>query len=168
VAKLLKESGEETLNINVSQKHIVFEVGEYTFISRLLDGEFHNYKGSIPTQSQTEIIIETRLITDCLERCSLLINEKARAPVRCVFSDGYAKISCSTVTGKFNGEFPVDIEGAPVEIGFNCRYLLEAVRASQSDKVKMQLNGGLSPMKIVPLEGDDYLFLVLPVRLKND
>jgi DNA polymerase-3 subunit beta len=169
VSKLLGEKeNDENLTLYKTNKHILFEVGEYIIVSRLLEGDFHNYKGSVPVSHQTEIIIDSKLIIDCLERCSLLITDKAKAPVKCLFKDGKANISCSTALGRLDEEFDIDIEGSSVEIGFNCRYLLEAVRASESDKIRMQLNGSLSPMKIVPLDGDDYLFLVLPVRLKND
>lgn len=168
VSKLLKDDGEETVTMHVSKKHITFEIGKYMVLSRLLEGEFHNYKGSIPANHNTEIILNTRDLINSLERCMLLINEKTKAPVRCLFRDGIVKISCSTALGKLNDEFVADISGPSVEIGFNCRYLLDALKASESDKVRLLLNGGLSPMKIVPMEGNAYVFLVLPMRLKSE
>ena len=168
VSKLLKDDSSEMVIMHVSKKHIIFEIGKYTVLSRLLEGEFHNYKGSLPTSHSTEIILNTRDLIASLERCMLLINEKAKAPVKCIFKDGTVKISCSTALGRLNDEFKADISGSSVEIGFNCRYLLDALKATESDKVRMQLNGGLSPMKIVPMEGNAYTFLVLPMRLKNE
>ena len=168
VSKLLKDDGSEAVTMHVSKKHITFEIGKYTVLSRLLEGEFHNYKGSLPTSHSTEVIINTRDLIGSLERCMLLINEKAKAPVKCIFKDGIIKISCSTQLGKFNDEFTADISGSSVEVGFNCRYLLDALRAAESDKVRLQLNGGLSPMKIVPMDGNAYTFLVLPMRLKSE
>ncbi len=168
VSKLLKDDENEKATLHVSKKHITFEIGSYTVISRLLEGEFHNYKGSIPSNHNTEIVLNTRELIACLERCMLLINEKAKAPVKCVFKDGKVKISCSTALGKLNDEMDADTAGPSVEIGFNCRYLLEALRAAESDKVRLQLSGGLSPMKIVPMEGDAYTFLVLPMRLRSE
>ena len=168
VSKLLEDEGDSTVTMHVSKKHITFEIGEYTVISRLLEGEFHNYKGSLPTSHQTEIVLSTKYLISSLERCLLLINEKTKAPVRCIFKDGKVKISCSTALGKLSDEFTADITGSSVEIGFNCRYLLDALKASESDKVKMELNGGLSPMKIIPLEGNAYTFLVLPMRIRNE
>lgn len=168
VSKLLKDDDKQIVTLYVSKKHITFEINGYMVISRLLEGEFHNYKGSLPTAHTTEIILNTKQLIGSLERCSLLINEKMKAPVRCHFENGKVKISCSTGLGKLYDEFNVDISGSMVEIGFNCRYLLDAIRATESDKVKLELNGGLSPMKIVPLDGDAYTFLVLPVRLKAD
>ncbi len=172
VAKLLKddEKSEEKseLILHVSKRHIIFEINGYMVISRLLEGDFHNYKASIPQNHSTEIIIGTKGLISSLERCSLLINDKMKAPVKCIFDAGQLKITCATPLGKFSDEINVEIDGKMVEIGFNCRYLLEAVKATESDKIKLLLNGGLSPMKIVPLEGDDYTFLVLPVRLKTE
>ena len=168
IAKLLKDDDKENVVVYVSKKHITFAISGYMVISRLLEGEFHNYKGSLPTSFTTEIVVRTKQLISSLERCSLLINEKAKAPVKCLFDKGKVIITCSTALGKFYDEFDVDISGPMVEIGFNCRYLLDAIKASESDKVKLQLNGGLAPMKIVPLDGEEYTFLVLPVRLKAD
>ncbi len=168
VSKLLKDDEEEKVTMHVSKKHITFEIGKYMLFSRLLEGDFHNYKGSIPANHNTEIVINTREFISTLERCMLLINEKSKAPVRCIFKDGKVKLSCSTALGKFVDEMEADTAGPSVEIGFNCRYLLDALKATESDKVRLQLNGGLSPMKIVPMEGNDYTFLVLPTRLKAE
>lgn len=168
VSKLLKDDDKETVTMHVSKKHITFEIGKYMLFSRLLEGDFHNYKGSIPANHNSEVILNTREFISALERCMLLINEKAKAPVKCVFRDGKVKISCSTALGKLVDEMDADTAGPSVEIGFNCRYLLDALKATESDKVKLQLNGGLSPMKIVPLQGNAYTFLVLPMRLKNE
>lgn len=168
VSKLLKDDEDSKVTVHVSKKHIAFEISGYMVISRLLEGEFHNYKGSIPTNHSTEIILNTKDLISSLERCMLLINDKNKAPVKCIFNNGQVKISCSTGMGKLSDEFNIDLAGQMVEIGFNCRYLLDALKASESDKVKLQLNGGLSPMKILPIDGDAYTFLVLPVRLKSE
>ena len=168
VAGLLKDDDDLTCDIFTSKKHIIFDISGYKVISRLLEGEFHNYKGSIPSTSSTEVIIKTREFINSLERCSLLINDRIKAPVKCLFENGEVKISCSTSIGKFSDAFEVDFSGAVTEIGFNCKYLLDALKATESDQVKLQMNGGLSPMKIIPLKEDSYIFLVLPVRLKAD
>lgn len=168
VSKLLKDDAEEPVKVYVSRKHVVFDICGYMVISRLLEGEFHNYKGSVPQTSSTEIVVNTKSLIASLERCSLLIVEQTKAPVKCSFGDGQVRINCSTSLGKLSDVFPVDITGNKVEIGFNCKYLLDALKAAESDKVKLMLNGGLSPMKIVPIDGDAYTFLVLPVRLKAE
>lgn len=168
ISNLLKEEDDLYCDIYTGKKHIVFDISGYQVISRLLEGEFHNYRGSIPANSTTEVIIKTKDFVSSLERCSLLINERAKSPIKCIFDNGEVKLSCATIIGKFSDSFPVDISGPMVEIGFNCRYLLDALKATESDKVKLLMTNGLAPMKIVPLDGEAYTFLVLPVRLKAE
>ena len=168
ISALLKEDGDDECTISVSKKHIIFDISGYKVISRLLEGEYHNYKSSIPANSQTEVIIKTKDFIQSLDRCSLIINDKIKPPVICNFDNGSLKISCTTSIGKFNDAFPIEITGPAVNIGFNCKFLLDALKATESDKVKILMNGGLSPIKIVPLEGNEYTFLVLPVRLRAE
>lgn len=167
VLKLLKDD-ESELEILIGRRHIQFKIGSYCVISRLLEGEFLDYRAAIPTTSSTEIIVSTRSMIDSVERVSLLITDRLKSPLRCVFEDNQIKISCSTAIGRANDQLDASISGNSVEMGFNNRYLLDALRNSEGDEVKIQLNGPLSPMKILPREGDSFLFLVLPVRLKND
>ncbi len=168
VSKMLKDEDGLTCDIVVSRKHIVFDFNGYTVFSRLLEGEFHNYKGSIPQKSVTEVIIPRRELIDCLERASLLINERVKSPVKCLFDNGLLKVSCATSIGRIYDEIDCDIAGPMIEIGFNCKYLLDPLKAINDEKIKLLMNGGNLPMKIVPIKNDDYTYLVLPVRLRND
>ncbi len=167
VSKLLKDD-DSLVTVHYSKKHISFEISGYIVISRLLEGEFHNYKGSLPRGYSTEIIVNTSDFINALERCMLLINDKNKAPVRITFGNSQAKISCATGIGKFFDELNVDISGNVVEIGFNGRYLLDALKSAQSDTVKFRLGDARSPMKIMPVDGESYTFLVLPLKLRGE
>ena len=166
VSRLLKDEDDLACEIRVTKKQVIFDFSGYTVFSRLLEGEFHNYRGSIPQNSVTEVIIQKRELIDCLERASLLISERVKSHVKCVFESGAVKVSCQTPMGKFEDENPADVVGPKIEIGFNCRYLLDPLKVIRDDKVKLLMNGGNLPMKIVPVDGDDYTYLVLPVRMK--
>lgn len=166
ISKLLGDDDSKMAEIFVSKKHINFKISNYTVISRLLEGEFHNYRGAMPNEYETDVIIDTKPFIDCLDRCTLLLNDKVKAPVRCTFADNEIKISCTSTIGKLSDEMDAEINGPELEIGFNCRYLLDALRAAESDKVRLSLNGSASPMRITPIEGDSFTFLVLPVRLR--
>lgn len=165
VMKLLPED-DGTAGIQVGRRHILFTIGSYTVISRLLEGEFLDYRSAIPSACQTEVKVNTREFINSVERVSLLITDRLKSPVRCVFGEDSIHLSCSTAIGRANDQFSASIQGAGLEMGFNNRYLLDALRNTEGDEVRIQLNGPLSPMKIMPPEGDSYLFLVLPVRLK--
>ena len=105
---------------------------------------------------------------DSIERTSLLISDRLKSPLRIQFGEDQIKMSCSTSIGRAYDQLECKLEGDEVEIGFNNRYMLEALRATGCDKVNLLLSGPLSPMKMVPLEGDSFLFLILPVRLKSE
>ncbi len=167
VVKLINEEDAD-VSLLVGRRHIIFKINQYSVISRLLDGEFLDYQAAIPTQVKTEISMPTRRFIEGVERMSLVVNDRLKSPVRCLFKEDAVQLSCETAIGGANDRFPIQNSGEELEIGFNNRYLLDALRASETDEVKIQLNGALSPMKIVPKEGDAFLFLVLPVRLKND
>ncbi len=167
VARLLKDEESAPCTISNDFKHIVFEMGECTVFSRLLEGDFHNYKASIPTEHRTEAIIKTRDLVSCLERCALLINEKNKAPVRCVFENGSIRISCKTGIGSISDTIPVDLTGDVITIGFNNKFMLDALRASECDKLCMHLSGSNRVVKIVPTQGESFIFLVMPVDLKS-
>lgn len=165
--KLIKDS-EEPVEISAGRRHILFKIDNYTVISSLLEGEFLNYVAAIPPESQTEVVLKTREAIDSVERVSLLITDRLKSPIRCLFDNNEVKLNCTTSMGRASDQLDVEMTGQSVEIGFNNRYLLEALRNTECDEVKVQLGGPLSPMKVVPKEGDSFLFLVLPVRLKSE
>lgn len=167
VLKLLDDDDDSTISVSVGRRHIVLEISGYAVISRLLDGEFLAYRKAIPQEVTTTIRVNTRLLNDAVERASLVINDRVKSPLICEFGDQSIRISCSTPLGSANDEIPAMITGKDEQMGFNSRYFLDALKNSETDEVKIELNGPLSPMRILPVEGDSFLFLVLPVRLKN-
>lgn len=168
VVKLFSGEENDTVSMCVGKRHIVYEVGQYTVVSRLLDGEFLNYRSAIPNLVSTTVKVNTRKLIESIERTSLIITDKIKSPLRCSFDDNLIRISSTTALGTANDKIPAEITGAGVEIGFNNRFLLEALRVCDTDEVYLQLNGSVAPIVIVPPEGDRFLFLILPVRLKAD
>lgn len=168
VLKIITDE-EKTIDILVGRRHTVFKVENYSIVSRLLEGTFLDYKNTIPKTVGTEVTLNTRLITDSVERMSLLNTEKIMSPVNCYIADGQVKMTCSTTVGKANDVLNAKVTGnIPLRIGFNNRYLLDALKNTNTDEIKMQFNGPLTPMKIVPTEGNSFIFLVVPMRLRDD
>ena len=167
-ARLLTDNDEDSCDIYISNKHIIFEINGYLVYSRLIEGEFHPYKSSIPKNCTTEVIVDRRELISTLERAMLLISDRTPSPVRCYFENGLIKIKCSTQMGKIQDEISADMAGPVIEIGFKCKYLLDPLTKIEEDKVKLMMGGSLLPMKIVPLNGDSYTYLVLPVRLSKE
>lgn len=167
VSTLIREDCSENCLISVNDRHIMFEINNFIIISRLLEGVFHNYRMSIPTGHKTEIFISKKDFSASLERCALIIDEKNKCPIRCEIGNGVMKINCKTAIGKVNDVISADISGEAVTIGFNTRLMLEALKAAEGDKVRIRLNGAMKVIEILPPMGENYIFLVMPIQLKN-
>ncbi len=167
ILKLLTED-DEPVDIIIGQRHITFKVKSYRVISRLIEGTFIDYKSTVPKEEKTVLVISTRKLIDSVERMSLLNNERMQSPVRCKFLENEIKLSCSSAVGQANDSISVDIAGEPVEIGFNNRYMLDALKNTDTDEVKLVLNGSISPIIIKPVSGDSFLSIVVPMRLANE
>lgn len=167
VMKLMNDD-DALVNIGVGKRHIIFEVNGYNIISRLLDGEFLNYKAAIPSSTKTVINVNTRSLIDSIDRTSLIITDKLKSPVKCIFGENLIKISSITSLGTANDRLPAQIEGESCTIGFNNKYMLDALKVCDTDEVRIMLNGAVAPILIVPNQGDEFIFLILPVRLKNE
>lgn len=167
VLKLLTDD-EENVEIIIGQRHITFKVRNYRVISRLIEGTFLDYNTTIPKEAKTEIVMNTRSIIDAIERMSLLNNDRVQSPVRCIFTDDEIKLSCASAVGKASDVLSVPIIGDSVEIGFNNRYMLDALKNTDTDEIKLILNGPTAPMIIKPVKGDAFLCFVLPMRLANE
>jgi len=172
LGELMKFAGENTdeVSVAVGRRHIVFDVGNYHMVSRLLDGEFMQYNAAIPTGFKTQATAETRTLIGAIERISLIITEKIRSPIRCDVNpnEGRLEFSCATGVGTARDSVAAQITGETFEVGFNNRFLLDALRASDTDQVRVHFNGAVQPVVILPPEGEAFLFMVLPVRLKNE
>ena len=160
---------DDNVQINLGSKHISFTIGDTVLVSRRLEGDFLNYKKSVPSSFHVEIRADRRFFQRTVERVSLIIDDKIKNPLRCTFGDHQISILCATSLGKAEDSCMVEGNGGDLEIGFNNRYLLDALKAAPADEVKICLNTGSSPCVITPADGEDnFLYMILPVRLKAE
>lgn len=167
IMKLMNDD-DGNISLGVGKRHIVFEIGSYSVVSRLLEGEFLNYESAIPPKCTTRVRVNTRDMINSIDRASLIISEKYKSPIKCVFADNMIRLSSVTSLGTASDSVSAEIDGDDVEIGFNNKYLTDALRVADTDEVNFKLNGPVSPIIILPPEGDSFLFLVLPVRIKTE
>ncbi len=156
---------ESSITVVVGKKHVTFKIDNYSIVSRLIEGKFLDYDGTIPAGASTSLRVNTREIASSVERMSLLTSEKMQSPVRFIVADEGIKLFCTTVVGKASDYINLPFEGSEVEIGFNNRYLLDAIKNTDTDELLFEFNGPLKPLKILPIEGDSFVFLVVPMRL---
>ena len=167
VVKLL-EDDESKVNISVGKRHITFKIGAYDIISRLLDGEFLNYKSAIPSTTKTIVKVNTADFLESLDRTSLIITDRIKSPIKCVFANGEIKMSSNASIGASSDKISAEIEGDDCTVGFNNKYMIDVLRVCDTDEVRIMLNGPVAPILVVPTEGESFIFLILPVRLKNE
>ena len=152
------------VEIKVGDRHIIFGIGEYKIISRLLEGNFLNYKSAIPMSSETKIIVETKRLIESIERTSLIITDKS-SPLRLIVDNNILKFSSVTALGTASDKMVADIEGKNIEIGFNNRFVLDCLKVCDVEKIKIEMISANQPITFSPLEGDHFFFLILPVRI---
>ncbi|MCD7947024.1 MAG: DNA polymerase III subunit beta [Oscillospiraceae bacterium] len=158
---------EQPVSITQSARHIMFQIGQTILISRRLEGQFLAYRQSIPRSNPIHVESETRTLLSSIERVSLIISEKMKSPLRCIFDDGNIRITTKTGIGDASDQCPVSGDGGGLEIGFNNRYLMDALRAAPTERIRLELSSSVSPCIILPAEGEEnFLYMVLPVRLK--
>ena len=161
------EKNEHPCVIRLDQHHAIFEIHHYVVYTRLLAGEFINYRRSIPDTCKTEVRISRRELIDSLERCALLISEKNKTAVRFQFDSDQVLISCSNAVGSVDDQLRCDLSGESLIIGFNNRYLLDAVRAVQGDVVRLYLTAADRAVKIMEAEGDNSIAIIMPVQVRR-
>ncbi len=163
---MMRDDAEQPCEFFTNGKHIVFSVNGFELFARLLEGQFHNFRTSIPADGKTSVVLYKKDIIASAERCSLLINDKNKAPMRCVFAEGGLEISCKTAIGGIHDRIPAEIVGESLTIGFSNKYLLEALRSCQCDKLRFQMSGSNKVIKITPVEDESFIYLIMPIQLK--
>lgn len=168
--KLLKD--EEQVEIILSSRHVLFEFENFSFYSRLMEGEFLKYDAVMAATNSIICTVEKKEINACLERAMLLINEDAvssssrRSPVRINIDEDSMDITCITSRGQVSDSVNIKKDGTNLEIGFNCRFLLDALASCDEDFVKMEFTTALGGCYVKPVDENlMYSFMILPVRL---
>lgn len=158
----------DTASVTLGKRHILFEIGDTELICRRLEGTFLDYKNAIPRANPITVTADTKALISSIDRVSVVISDKLKSPVRCIFGHDRVTLSAKTGNGESKDVCRLSGDGKDLEIGFNNRYLMEALRYAPAEEVAIELNTGVSPAVIVPTDGSDkFLYMVLPVRLKN-
>lgn len=163
--KLIDEECED-IEINVGNRLIGFNISGYTFISRLLDGDFVNYKKTIPLEHKQRVVVNTRDLINTIERVSLLISESFTTPIRCYFNELNVVFTCATSMGRATEIFDIKLEGENFEIGLNSHYLLDALKAIEDEQIQILFNGPNAGVLLLPLEDENFKYMIMPMRLK--
>ena len=168
VEKILTDS-EEDAAFTLGPKHILYQLGNATLVCRLLEGDFLDWRRVVPTNCPIKLTANVGDLSSSIERVGLIVSEKYKSPVRCVFSNQVLLMRTNTTIGAAEDRCSIAGDGKELEIGFNVRYLADALRVIPDEEVVMELTNGLSPIVLTPADAKkDYSYMVLPVRIKNN
>ncbi len=165
ILKLLKDEEDAETLIEIGEKHAVFKINGYYLITRLLNGTFIDYKAAIPKSCKTIIKVNTQTLEQSLQKVSVLITQKISVIMKILEKE--VCLLCESNLGKVEDVLKIKKEGEILEkIAFNNRFMLDALKHCKEEKISIGFNGPIMPIKIEPLSGKSFLYLILPVRLK--
>ncbi len=161
--------GDEEISVTTGSRHILFRLGTTLLVTRRLEGEFLNYRQSISWKSDISLEVEVKQLMTSIDRVSLILQENSKNPLRCIVGDGCIYLSSVTAIGNASDECPVVGSGNDLHIGFNHRFMMDALKATPADKARLLMGTPSTPCIIVPVDQadgeEDFLFMVLPVRM---
>ena len=170
VNKIISDSF-DMITVGIAKNQALFEMENCKIVTRLLDGEFLKYSNTIPQNWETRIKANKNNIQNCFERILLIssssIEKEKKYPVKVNIEVGKVTISCSNQTGDAKEEIFVETEGKELEIGFNPRFFLDALKAIDDEEVYIEFGTNRSPCIIRPIEAGDYVYMILPIKMKD-
>ena len=170
VNKIISDSF-EPVKIGVSKNQALFEMDNCKVVTRILDGEFLNYKNVIPSNWETRVKVNKSSLQNSFERVSLIssssVEKEKKYPVKVQVDIGKVVISCTNQTGDAKEELYVATEGKNLEAGFNPKYFLDSLKAIDDEEVYVEFGTSISPCIIKSVENNDYTYMILPIRLKE-
>ncbi len=158
-------ANELPVKISPSQNHILFDMGQIKLVSRLIQGEYMNYRGIIPQTADTTMTINPRILLAAIERASLVIAADDRRPFSLkMTNDETLVVNANTEIGTLREEITVAVTGSLIDIDFNPRYFLDALKVIEDDEIIIIFNGNMGPCVLKPVDSQEFAYLVLPLR----
>ena len=174
LSKNLADGNEENVHFYISRKHAIIKKGDSIFFTRTIDSEYIDYNRIIPKDNDIIITIDRERFLDGLERANIVADEKikgsTRSYVKLTTDDQFISITSASVNGKVSDEMECVHEGRDIEIGFNCRYLINSVKVAEGENIKITLKSPTQAITIEPAEEDEkfkYFYMILPVRMNE-
>ena len=167
VEKILTDT-DAPAGFTLGPKHIMYQLGDAVLVCRLLEGDFLDWRRVVPTGCPIKLVASVYELAASVDRVGLIVSEKYKSPIRCVFGNQELQMRTSTTIGSAEDRCSYAGDGQELEIGFNVRYMADALRAVPAEDVTLELTNGLSPIVLTPVDDkEDFAYMILPVRIKN-
>ena len=166
VAKILSGEMESLVNLYFTKNHIVFEFDETTVVSRLIEGEYFRIEQMLSTDYETKVKVNKKEFLSCIDRATLLIRENDKKPIIIQITDGEMRLKLTSGLGSMNEEIVIEKDGKDILIGFNPKFLIDALRVIDDEMVTLYLVNPKAPCFIRD-EKQSYIYLILPVNFNS-
>ena len=170
--KILSDNEGEMVRIGINRNQALFEIGNSIIISRLIEGEFLNYQSIIPEKYETKVRVRTKKLLDSFERVALFAKENKekdkKSPVKMRLSIDGITLSCVSENGDAKEVITALVEGKELEIGFNPRYVIDALKVIEDSEICIEFTTSISPVLFKPIVSNEFTYVVLPIKIKQD
>ena len=154
--------------IYFSNNRVNFKIDNFILYSNLIEGDFFKYEQILPSQCDLTVITDTKAFSDAILRSSLVITSDIKSPLKLDISNDGIFMQSSTKHGKAQDMLNCEVSGNPLSIGFNHKFLIDALRSCDTSKIKLEFTSALNPLVIKSVDKDDFIYLILPLRLRNE
>ena len=166
VSKILSGELDALVNLFFTKNHIVFEFDETTVVSRLIEGEYFRIEQMLSTDYETKVRVNKKELLNCIDRATLLIRESDKKPIIIQIEDGEMRLKLTSGVGSMNEEIVIEKEGKDILIGFNPKFLIDALRVIDDEMVTLYLVNPKAPCFIRD-DQESYIYLILPVNFSS-
>lgn len=163
VSKILPGGAESDITISFTEKHIVFEFGNTTVVSRLIEGEYFRIDQMLSSDYETKVKINKKELLNCIDRATLLVKEGDKKPIIINIIDGRMELKINSILGSMNEDIDIEKQGKDLMIGFNPKFLIDALRVIDEEEVELYMVNPKAPCFIKNQE-ESYIYLILPVN----
>lgn len=163
ISKILSGDADKDVTIFFTDKHIVFEFENTTVVSRLIEGEYFKIDQMLSSDYETKVSIHKKELLDCIDRATLLIKEGDKKPIIINITDGSMELKINSTVGSMDEEIDIEKMGKDLMIGFNPKFLIDALRVIDDETITIYLVNPKAPCFIRD-EENNYIYLILPVN----
>lgn len=168
ISKIISEEEIETdITIYLGEKRVVINIGKNEIIIRRMEGDFIRYNDILPSENTTNVTVSREMLLESIERASLLSREGKNNLIKIIMKNDLMTITSRSEEGNVKEEIIVEKTGNDMEIGFNSKFVLDVLKVIDDEQISLNFKNGVSPCVVKPVEGDNYEYLILPVRIPS-
>ena len=164
ISKILSGEAEDKVQIYFSENHILFEFDQTTVVSRLIDGEYFRIEQMLSSDYETKVKIHKKEFLDCIDRATLLVKEGDKKPIIIHIGDDSMELRIDSAMGSMREDIDIEKTGKDIMIGFNPKFLMDALRVIDDEEVTIYLVNPKAPC-FIKNDEESYIYLILPVNI---